>query len=229
MKRSRYAIIVAGGKGTRMGIEIPKQFLEVFGKPIIVYTIDAFVSADREINLIVVLPADQFETFGQIQSTHLPNLKIQLVAGGKERYDSVKAGLKLIQDKNSFVAIHDAVRPCIDPAIILHSFESAELHGSGVVCVNLKDSIREILPTGKTVARNRSDYFLVQTPQTFRTDVFIQTMSGEYRPEFTDDASVMEHFGHEIQLVKGSYRNIKITTREDLVFVAGILKKNPAD
>lgn len=229
MKKSRYAIIVAGGKGIRMGTEIPKQFLEILGKPIIVYAIEAFVKADQEIHLIVVLPPDQLESFLHIQKQHLPNLTILLAVGGKERYDSVKAGLKLIKDKNSIVSIHDAVRPCIDPSIILKSYECAELHGSGVVCVNLKDSIREILSSGNTVARNRSAYYLVQTPQTFRTDLFIQAMSGEYRPDFTDDASVMEFFGQEIQLVDGSYSNIKITTKEDLTFAAGILKKNPAD
>lgn len=211
MKKS--AIIVAGGKGLRMGSEIPKQFLELNGKPIIVHTIQRFLDYDPELELVVVLPASHVELWSNLKNQFFPEANIQTAIGGDTRFESVKSGLKNISD--GLVAIHDAVRPFVTPAIISKSFDAAEMHGSGVVAVPLKDSVREV--QGEiSMARNRDDFKLVQTPQTFRVEQIKEAYQQPYSKSFTDDATVFELAGNLVHLVEGSYANIKITTQDDL-------------
>jgi 2-C-methyl-D-erythritol 4-phosphate cytidylyltransferase len=209
-----YAIIVAGGKGLRMGTTTPKQFLLLDGKPVIVRTIEQFLAYAPAIRLILVLPQAHLALWEEIQSVHLPTVSIKVTQGGLERFDSVKAGLDLI-DQDGLVAIHDAVRPYVSVQTIRDSFKSAERHGSGVAAVPLKDSIREV--KGRvSKARDRAKFRLVQTPQTFRVNEIKDAFAQATHSTFTDDASVYEWAGYEVTLIAGSYNNTKITTPEDL-------------
>lgn len=219
MKHS--AIIVAGGSGSRMGAATPKQFLHISGKPILIHTIEAFFTAVPDIQIILVLPTAHFDTWLSLKSLYFPNQDIAHTAGGATRYQSVKNGLELVT--GHLVAIHDAVRPLVSKQIILESFEAAEQTGSGVVMVPAKDSIR-VKEDTITRAVDRSLYYLVQTPQTFQTDLIKNAFQSEEQPFFTDDASVYEHAGNMVTLVPGDYRNLKITTPEDLLVAEALLR-----
>lgn len=218
---SRYAIIVAGGIGSRMGAARPKQFLQLGNKPILVHTIEKFL-AIPDLKIILTLPKDHFQTWNTIQLNYLPNTQITVVEGGQTRFHSVKRGLNQINDTSSLVAVHDAVRPLIKVATIRESFEIAEKFNSAVVSVPLKDSIRKLVGT-KNQAGHRETFRLIQTPQTFNTSLLITAYEQAYQETFTDDASVFEANGHEIKLIDGDYSNIKITTKEDLFFAEAFL------
>jgi len=211
-----YAIIVAGGSGTRMGSTIPKQFLIIEDRPIIAQTILRFKDFDPKIEIVVVLPEDHLAIWEKVYKEHLDGISIQTTIGGATRTKSVQAGLKLVVDEDSLVAIHDAVRPFITTKIIQKSFESAKNNGSGVVAVSLKDSIREKIGNSSK-ARDRSNYVLIQTPQTFKSNLIKRAYDLLEQVEISDDATVFEMAGYDIYLTNGSYSNIKITTPEDLV------------
>jgi len=212
---NRYAIIVAGGKGLRMGGPTPKQFLMLNGRPVIVRTLEQFLRFDSTIQLIVVLPEEHMGTWAQVQKTHLPDVTLRVTIGGAERFDSVKAGLDLLHELDGLVAVHDAVRPYVSVQTIADSFQSAALHGSGVASIPLKDSIRELVQDGSK-ARDRSHFRLVQTPQTFRVGELKEAFSRATHNAFTDDATVYEAAGYRVRLIEGGFENIKITTPEDL-------------
>lgn len=209
----KWAILVAGGKGLRMGTEIPKQFLEIEGTPIIVRTIERFRAYDPNIRLVIVIPRDQSEAWHAIKQTFLPKQQIVLAFGGKTRSESVQNGLEHVDQ--GLVSIHDAVRPFVEVQTIADSFESAYKNGSGVPVVDLKDSIRELTGQG-SMSRDRTNYRLVQTPQTFRVSEIKEAYAKANQEDFLDDASVYEAAGFNVSLVSGSYGNIKITTQEDL-------------
>ena len=208
----KYAIIVAGGKGLRMRSDQPKQFLEIDGKPILAITISRFLDI-QDVNVIVVLPADFVSYWGEQQEQIFPDKEIQLVVGGKTRTESVRAGLDSIKD-DGVVAIHDAVRPFVSASVINSSFDSAEKFGSGVVAVDLKDSLRKKSSDG-SLAVNRENYVIVQTPQTFRISEIKEAYKNA-EESYSDDATVYEKSGYVVKLVEGDYGNIKITTPEDL-------------
>ncbi|MEO9485670.1 MAG: 2-C-methyl-D-erythritol 4-phosphate cytidylyltransferase [Ekhidna sp.] len=212
MKKS--AIIVAGGIGTRMKSDVPKQFLLLDGVPIIVQSIKKFLESDKSISIVVVLPKAHMLQWESMKSQHFPDDDFKLAVGGATRTASVLSGLDLIEE-GGLVAIHDAVRPYVTKETITASFESAEKDGSGVAVVNLKDSIREITGT-QSNAKDRSNYVLVQTPQTFNVTKLKEAYKKIGSKHFTDDASVFEAAGNNVQLIEGSYDNIKITTPEDL-------------
>ncbi|MFZ9045127.1 MAG: 2-C-methyl-D-erythritol 4-phosphate cytidylyltransferase [Cyclobacteriaceae bacterium] len=218
----RYAVIVAGGKGVRMGSQTPKQFLAINGVPIVVHTIKAFLKADPNTMVILVLPKDQKGRWADI-SNNAGLEDIQVVTGGEKRFNSVKNGLEVIADNEGVVAVHDAVRPCIDPKIINRSFEIAEAQGSAVVCVPPKDSLRRSTKKGSE-AVDRSSYFIVQTPQTFRISIIKEAYKRANHSGYTDDASVVEQSGTAVSMVEGDYRNIKVTTAEDLLIAELYLK-----
>ncbi len=205
---------MAGGIGTRMKSDVPKQFLEIDGIPIIVRSIQKFLDYDSSVSIVVVLPEQHVDEWNEIKSTYLSSTDITLTVGGKSRTESVMSGLAKI-DETGLVAIHDAVRPFVSIKTIADSFASASKHLSGVATVALKDSIREI-GADTSAARDRSNYVLVQTPQTFD----VKALKSAYKIAgdglYTDDASVFEAAGNKVHLVDGTYDNIKITTPEDL-------------
>jgi 2-C-methyl-D-erythritol 4-phosphate cytidylyltransferase len=205
---------VAGGKGTRMKSDVPKQFLPIDGIPIIVLSIRKFFAYDQNVEVIVVLPETHIKQWEAIRFQYFPDANIQVTTGGITRSASVLSGLGLIPE-DGLVAIHDAVRPFVSTDTIRDSFEAAEKHGSGVAVVALKDSIRELEGT-TSIARDRSNYILVQTPQTFDVKRLKEAYKKAGAGVFTDDASVFEVAGNVVNLVDGSYDNIKITTPEDL-------------
>ncbi|MDH5610723.1 MAG: 2-C-methyl-D-erythritol 4-phosphate cytidylyltransferase, partial [Cyclobacteriaceae bacterium] len=163
----RYALIVAGGTGQRMNSPVPKQFLPVHGKPVIAYTIEAFRQADAGVHLVIVLGRGNEQQWEAIRRTYFSDSEFLQAPGGNTRFQSVKNGLALVPNEGAVVAIHDAVRPCIDPEIIVKSFRQADEIGSAVVSVPVKDSIR-VLSGDRSLAQDRSLYRLVQTPQVFR-------------------------------------------------------------
>jgi len=215
-----YALIVAGGQGTRMGTRTPKQFLELKGVPVLVHTVRAFLRYSGYIRIILVLPSAEIKTWQKLAAKYsLPAVILQ--SGGDTRFQSVKRGLEMIKEEG-LVAIHDGVRPLISEDIIAASFRLAAVHGSAVASVRLKESVRMVDQHG-TRALDRSQYRLIQTPQTFKTSIIRKAYELPEEPSLTDDASVAERAGHKISLFEGSYRNIKITDREDLNVAEGLM------
>lgn len=212
----KYAIIVAGGSGSRMKRDIPKQFIEVGGLPILMHTLKRFKEADSEIELILVLPESQFEFWNELCSIY-PTVPHQLIKGGKTRFQSGLNGLQVI-DNEGLVAIHDGVRPFVSVEIINESFKVAAEKGTAVVSVPSKDSVRV---NGKSI--DRSTVRIIQTPQTFQISLIKKAFETQELSIFTDDASVAEHAGFKIYLIDGNYENIKITTPEDLLWAEVIL------
>ena len=221
----RFAVIVAGGQGRRMNNEVPKQFIEISGKPILVYTLESFLRVEVDV-LILVMAKDHFERWASIKEQWLPKNSIQIVDGGETRFHSVKNGLKWVEGPG-IVAIHDAARPCVSAQLINAGYEAAAIHKSAVASVALKDSIRE-KSGGTTVSRDRSNYYLIQTPQTFDIDLLKKSYEMANGARFTDDASVVASRGHEVHLIEGFHQNIKITTGEDLDLARLFLSKDLA-
>ncbi|MEM8939624.1 MAG: 2-C-methyl-D-erythritol 4-phosphate cytidylyltransferase [Bacteroidota bacterium] len=211
----KYAIIVAGGSGTRMGSKIPKQFLILDNEPIIIRTIRKYIEADPKTQIIAVLPENHFSRWEALKVEFSFANQIVHAVGGESRTASVKAGLDTIES-DGLVAIHDAVRPFVEVETIRNSFDSAEKFGSGIAVVKLKDSIREILPNKISKARDRTSYVLVQTPQTFVVSQIKKAYDKIKNFTYSDDATVFEKAGEKVFLVDGTYSNIKITTPEDL-------------
>lgn len=205
-----------------MKSEVPKQFLKINGKPILFHTLEAFNSYSEKLEIILVLPMDQIEYWKNLCATYDFKVPHKIATGGNSRFQSVKKGLSVINDFESLVAVHDGVRPLINPSIIQKSFKIAQTHGAAVVATKLKESIREIFGD-KTIARDRSKYYSIQTPQTFQTKILKTAYEVEESELFTDDASVVENYGAPIYLVDGEYKNIKITTPEDVIFAESIL------
>ncbi|WP_080059975.1 2-C-methyl-D-erythritol 4-phosphate cytidylyltransferase [Spirosoma aerolatum] len=212
----RYAIIVAGGSGSRMKSDIPKQFLLLRGKPILQHTLERFLEVIPASQIFLVLPVTDRTTWLNLCEQHQFSPSLTLVDGGATRFQSVRNGLSAIPVTEGLVAVHDGVRPFVSAEIIQNSFDTAARTGSAVTCVPVKDSVRVVHADGRSQAVDRSHYRLVQTPQTFQLNLFRQAFAVEEQPFFTDCASVMEFAGFPITLIDGSYENIKITTPEDL-------------
>lgn len=223
MPLKEYALIVAGGKGTRIPGKTPKQFLELAGRPILMHTIQIFADYSPDITIIVVLPQDDFVTWQVLCQKYAFGVPVILQAGGSSRFQSVKNGLAKIEG-DGLVAIHDGVRPLVPKEIIDASFRLASVHQSAVAAVRLKESIR-ITDPDRTQAMDRSRFRLIQTPQTFRVSVIKDAYEQPEDASLTDDASVAERNGLVISLFEGSYENIKITTPEDLVVATALLKQ----
>jgi 2-C-methyl-D-erythritol 4-phosphate cytidylyltransferase len=223
MKNKEYALIVAGGKGTRMKTILPKQFLEVNGLPILMHTLNAFFKYSENIQVILVLPEDDFGTWKNLCEKYNYLKPVMLQKGGDTRFQSVKNGLSKIEG-DGLVAIHDGVRPLVSEDIIGASFRLAAVHGSAVAAVRLKESIR-MTDQDNTKAMDRSRFRLIQTPQTFDVALIRKAYEIKDEPSLTDDASVAERSGHIISLFEGSYQNIKVTTPEDLIFAEALLKQ----
>jgi 2-C-methyl-D-erythritol 4-phosphate cytidylyltransferase len=217
----KYAIIVAGGAGTRMGTDIPKQFLEIKGKPVLMHSMNRFFVFDENIKLIIVLPEHQIEYWNKLCVAHDYKVPHQIVIGGSERFYSVKNGLVLVPE-NALVAIHDAVRPLVSTNTIKTAFEAAAEKGSGIPAIALNDSIRQF-EGENNFAVNRNDFKIIQTPQCFLSASILGAFKQEYKAEFTDDATVLESNGTMIYLTQGNVENIKITTPRDLVLAEALI------
>ncbi|MEQ8625065.1 MAG: 2-C-methyl-D-erythritol 4-phosphate cytidylyltransferase [Vicingaceae bacterium] len=206
-------IIVAGGKGLRMGSQTPKQFLEINGKAIIIHTIEKFKQALPSARLVLVLPKNELPRWQSLADKHKIS-GVSCVAGGKTRFDSVKAGLTEVKC-SSLVAIHDAVRPFVSIETIKDCMRVAEKNGAAIPVINLNDSIRKVTNDG-SFAVDRSEYKLVQTPQCFKSEILVKAYAQNYQQHFTDDASVVESIGQKVRLTVGNHENIKLTNPADL-------------
>ncbi|HEX6226844.1 MAG TPA: 2-C-methyl-D-erythritol 4-phosphate cytidylyltransferase [Chryseolinea sp.] len=226
MNSSEYALIVAGGKGTRINSKTPKQFLELNGLPVLMHTVMAFDRYSRHITIILVLPEDDLQTWQSLCAQHKFERPLILQRGGETRFQSVKNGLQKIEG-DGLVAIHDGVRPLVTEEIIANSFRIAAVRQSAIAAMPLKESIR-MVDYDNSKAVDRSKYRLIQTPQTFRVSLIRQAYEMKENLSLTDDASVAENSGHTISLFEGSYENVKITTTEDLVIADALLKARQA-
>jgi len=227
MKNS--AIIVAGGSGTRMGAPLPKQYLEIGGKPILMHTLLRFHEFSSELNLILVIPMSDTDLWTNLCEKHNFSVPHKVVVGGNSRFQSVKNGLNALEAGQELVAIHDGVRPFVSVKVIKNSFDEAAISGSAIAVVPLKDSIRKVKEEGASIFQDRQHFRLVQTPQTFQVSKILRAFDTEERPIFTDDATVYEDMGWEVSLIPGNPENIKITTPEDLDYADYLLKKSTDD
>lgn len=217
-----YALILAGGKGLRMGADLPKQFLPLAGKPVLMHALEAFRQADPSTELLLVLPEEHQAYWASLCTEYGFDLPHRVVSGGAVRFESVRNGLACIREE-SLVAVHDGVRPLVKPALIQACFEVALEKGAVIPVFELTESIRRV-EGDRSYAEDRSRYRSVQTPQTFRSDILLKAYEQAFRDEFTDDASVVEAAGYAIALVPGHRENIKITTPQDLLLAEQLLK-----
>lgn len=220
-----YAIIVAGGSGSRMNTAIPKQFMLLNGKPVLMYTIEAFYNSDLKPEIILVLNSEYQQLWSALCITHNFTIPLTLVNNGVQRFHSVKNAVELV-NTNSIVAIHDAVRPVISNELITRTYKLAEQNIAVIPAVACKDSIRK-KEGNTTISINRESFLLVQTPQVFQSGILKQAYQQEYNSDFTDDASVVEKTGTEILITKGDYRNIKITYPDDIKVAEIYLENTP--
>ena len=220
----RYAIIVAGGKGLRMGGEIPKQFLPIGGKPVLMRTIEVFRQAYPDIQIILVLPVSQQDYWQQLCQEYNFVVPVRIADGGETRFHSVSNGLKLIpDDADGLVGVHDGVRPFVAVETIRRCYDEAMEKGAVVPVISVVETVRQLRKDGTSVTVPRDEYKLVQTPQTFRISLLKEAYRQPYTSFFTDDASVVEAMGKPVYLVEGNRENIKITTPADIRFVNGLL------
>lgn len=218
-----YAIIVAGGSGKRMKSEVPKQFIELHGKPILYHTIQCFLEFSNQLKIVLVLPNDD-ERNEQFMQNYFPEQKnIQVVKGGETRFHSVQNGLRVIEG-DGIVLIHDGVRPFVSRAVLNQCLETAIQYGNAIPCIEIKDSLR-ILNLDRNQAVSREAFRSIQTPQTFSIKAIKAAYEQEYTEHFTDEASVFESAGHQIHLIPGNEENIKITTPFDLDIASLLLNR----
>ena len=217
------AIIVAGGTGQRMGATLPKQFLTIEGKSILLHTLSQFVTAFWDINFVIVLPADFIQEGQNLIASSGFNQHFQFVAGGDTRFQSVKNGLAQA-DSESIVFVHDAVRCLLTPDLIQRCFHQAVEKGSAIPAVSSTDTIRITEGTKHHVV-DRTNVMMIQTPQTFNAALLKKAFEQDYQPAFTDEANVLEASGKEVYLIEGEYENIKLTRPLDLAIAEYILAK----
>jgi 2-C-methyl-D-erythritol 4-phosphate cytidylyltransferase len=219
----KYVVIVAGGSGKRMGTEIPKQFLLLKGKPVLFYTIEAFLNAFTDIKIILVLPEEHLELGKEIVDGYFDARQIQITQGGETRFHSVSNGLKLVEEE-SIIFVHDGVRCLVSNELIHRCYNTTLETGSAVPVVDCKDSVRRITEEGNEPV-DRNSLKLVQTPQTFHSKILLPAFAIDYKERFTDEANVVEAFGLKVTLVHGEDTNIKITNPIDLIIAENILEK----
>lgn len=212
---NKAVIIVAGGKGLRMGGDIPKQFLEIDGKPILMHTIQRFYDYDPEMLIVVVLPESQHLFWKRLCDQYHFSIPYTIATGGEERFHSVLNGLNQIPSSYELIAVHDGVRPFVSTEVISRCFDGAKTHGAVIPVIDVVETVRHIIPGGSETVP-RSEYKLVQTPQVFSAPLLRKAYEQPYTTAFTDDASVIESLGHPVVLVEGNRENIKITTKADL-------------
>ena len=217
----KYVIIVAGGSGKRMGGELPKQFLLVSGKPILMHTVESFARVSEDFKFILVLPEAHFSTWNALVEEYNFTIPVTLVSGGAERFFSVKNALAHVPE-GALVAVHDGVRPFASKETINEAFTLASEKGAAVPVIDEVDSLRRVL-SGASQAVNRAEYKRVQTPQVFKSTILKNAYNQEFSCAFTDDASVVESIGHSITLTTGNVENIKITTPHELLLAEALI------
>jgi 2-C-methyl-D-erythritol 4-phosphate cytidylyltransferase len=220
----KYVIIVAGGKGIRMGWDIPKQFMLLNGRPVLMHTIAAFCDYDPLMRIVLVLPEEHIIYWSQLCADFRFDISYQMVTGGNARFHSVRRGLEKVE-RGALVGVHDGVRPLVNRQLIADVYETAASHQGAYPVISLIDSIREMQNEEESHTVDRSKYRLVQTPQVFRSDILIDAYKQEYKDDFTDDVSVVEA-AQTIRpvMVEGSRENIKITTPIDLMIAETLIK-----
>jgi 2-C-methyl-D-erythritol 4-phosphate cytidylyltransferase len=218
----QYAVIVAGGAGTRMGSLLPKQFLLLKGKPVLYYTLKSFIEAIPEIQIILVLPEEHLELGREIVDGFFDKQQILLTAGGETRFHSVQNGLRHVTEE-SIIFVHDGVRCLLTADLIQRCYQSALDTGSAVPVIEMKDSVRMVTEEGNEPV-DRTQLRIVQTPQTFHSKILLTAFEIDFKERFTDEATVVEAFGLKVTLVEGDTTNIKITNPVDMVIASTILE-----
>lgn len=225
----KYAIIVAGGAGVRMGAAVPKQFLPLHGRPVLWYTLETFLTAYDDLEVVLVLPADGFDRGRAVAGTTAAPGRVRLAAGGATRYHSVQNGCRAISaelgDGEAVIFVHDGVRCLATRALVHRCYEQALRLGSAIPAISSRDSVRMTDGEGSSVAVDRGRIRLVQTPQTFRSRLLLPAYEAEYRESFTDEATVVEAAGGRVYLIEGEQNNIKITMPEDLLMAEYLLRQ----
>jgi 2-C-methyl-D-erythritol 4-phosphate cytidylyltransferase len=221
---NKYAIIVAGGSGTRMGGSLPKQFMLLKDKPVLYYTLKAFIDAYNDLQIILVLPVDYTDMGQEIIDAYFDKDRIKITAGGDTRFQSVKNGLSLIEEE-SIIFVHDGVRCLISKELIHRCYTQAVETGTAIPAITSKDSIRILREEGNE-AFDRNRVMLIQTPQTFHSKILLPAFQIDYKDKFTDEATVVEAYGMKVSLVEGEEHNIKITRPIDLLIAEKILVEN---
>ena len=217
----KYAVIVAGGSGLRMNSTIPKQFLLIKNKPLLYYTIDVFLQAYDDLQVILVLPEDHIRKGQEIIDAYFDDSRISICPGGRTRFHSVQNGLSLINE-DSIIFVHDGVRCLLTTDLVKRCYSEAKKSGSAIPVITSKDSVRLLSINGHE-AVDRNNVKLVQTPQTFHSKVLLAAYKIDYKDKFTDEATVVEAFGIKVYLVEGEENNIKITTPGDILIAAQII------
>jgi 2-C-methyl-D-erythritol 4-phosphate cytidylyltransferase len=220
----KYVIIAAGGVGSRMQLELPKQFILIHMKPVICYTIEKFVEAFADIEVIITVPENYMELTKAITQQYFPNVKIKIVVGGSTRFHSVKNGLNAIQNDDGIVFIHDAARCLITKELINHCYVHTVKNGNAIPCITPTDSLR-IIDEDNSIILNRNLVRCMQTPQTFFVQGIKKGFEQEYKESFTDEASVLENIGIKLNLIQGDAQNIKLTSPFDLAIATYIIGK----
>jgi 2-C-methyl-D-erythritol 4-phosphate cytidylyltransferase len=218
----KYAVIVAAGSGTRMGASVPKQFLLIHGKPVLYYSLKAFLDSYSDLQVILVLHPDFLDHGQEIVDAYFDKSRITIVAGGDTRFQSVKNGLVNLGGE-SIIFVHDGVRCLVSVDLIRRCYEKALTDGTAIPAIPSKDSIRLLTEEGPAVY-DRNKVMLIQTPQTFHSKILIPAYQIDYKDKFTDEATVAEAYGIKVSLVEGDENNIKITRPVDLIIAQSVLK-----
>jgi 2-C-methyl-D-erythritol 4-phosphate cytidylyltransferase len=220
---NKYAIIVAGGSGTRMQSDIPKQFMLLNGKPVLYYAINSFLKTFKDCTIVLVLPEEHIGTGQEIIDAFFDYKKIKIVQGGRTRFHSVQNGLAQVQNEDCIIFVHDAVRPVLSEILLKRCYACAVELGSAIPSIAVNDSMRQLIENGNE-AVNRNDFVLIQTPQTFHSKILLPAFKIDYKDKFTDEASVVEAFGLRVSLIEGEEQNIKITKASDLILAEAFIK-----
>jgi 2-C-methyl-D-erythritol 4-phosphate cytidylyltransferase len=223
----KYAIIVAGGSGNRMGGAIPKQFILLKDKPVLYYTLKTFLDSYADLQIILVLPVAYTDMGQEIIDAFFDKERVRITAGGDTRFQSVKNGLALIEEE-SIIFVHDGVRCLLSQELIHRCYTQALETGTAIPAIVSKDSIRLINEEGNE-AFDRNKVMLIQTPQTFHSKIVLPAFQIDYKDKFTDEATVVEAYGMKVSLVEGEDNNIKITRPVDLLIAEKILEGNSED
>lgn len=218
---NKVALIVAGGKGARMNSDLPKQFMTIYNRPMLYYTIKAFIAAYEDLEIILVLPVEHMAMGQEIIDGYFDQSRFKLCEGGRTRFHSVQNGLSLVQQE-SIIFVHDGVRCFLAKELIERCYLAAIENGTAVPAVESKDSLRLVTRDGNKII-NRQKVRMIQTPQTFHSKILLPAFNIDYKEEFTDEASVVEAYGIKINIIEGDERNIKITTPYDFKIAESLL------